>query len=465
MRTLIEGVGRRTLNQLGYVGGFTIQLWAGLRAIGTSLPILGNRYRWKASVNQMLQIGVSALPMIALMAVCSGFILALQGASELRRFGALHYVIDLVAVGFTRELGPLLTAIAVSGRSGSAFAAEIGSMRVTEEIDALRVMAFEPIEFVLAPKYLAALIVVPCLSIASNVCGILAGGLFMFFSTRLAPALYLQYVLSSIQLRSGSIHYGSGGQVHVPGYCCRCSLHCHLLLFGNALMAIISVRDLVVEYDGRRVLDGLNVDIEQGETMVLLGGSGSGKSTLLRQLLGLEHPHSGSISVKGIDITRCSQADLKVVRRSLGVAFQSAALFNSFSVEDNVALALREHTALAPSIIDLVVWMKLALDEPSAGLDPIVAAELDELILLLKRAFQMTVIVVTHDLPSAFRIADRIAMLHKGTFLAVGTKDEIRSSENARIRQFLDRVPGKLTEASAVAASFERYLQGEEVAR
>jgi len=85
MGSLIEGVGRRTLNQLGYVGGFTIQLWEGLRAIGTSLPILGNRYRWKASVNQMLQIGVSALPMIALMAVCSGFILALQGASELRR--------------------------------------------------------------------------------------------------------------------------------------------------------------------------------------------------------------------------------------------------------------------------------------------------------------------------------------------------------------------------------------------
>ena len=201
MASIIERVGSKTLNQLEYVGGFNIQLWAGLRAIGTSLPILGNRYRWKESVNQMLQIGVSALPMVGLMAICSGFILALQGASELRRFGAMHYVIDLVAVGFTRELGPLLTAIAVSGRSGSAFAAEIGSMRVTEEIDALRVMAFEPIEFVLAPKYLAALIMVPCLSIASNVCGICAGGLFMFFSTHLAPSLYLQYVLSSIQLR------------------------------------------------------------------------------------------------------------------------------------------------------------------------------------------------------------------------------------------------------------------------
>jgi phospholipid/cholesterol/gamma-HCH transport system permease protein len=125
----------------------------------------------------------------------------MQGASELRRFGAMQYVIDLVAVGFTRELGPLLTAIAVSGRSGSAFAAEIGTMKVTEELDSLRVMALEPVEFVLAPKYLAALISVPCLSIISNFFGILAGGLFMFLSTRLAPLLYVHYVFNSINLR------------------------------------------------------------------------------------------------------------------------------------------------------------------------------------------------------------------------------------------------------------------------
>jgi phospholipid/cholesterol/gamma-HCH transport system ATP-binding protein len=105
----------------------------------------------------------------------------------------------------------------------------------------------------------------------------------------------------------------------------------------------------------------------------------------------------------------------------------------------------------------------LVFDEPSAGLDPIVAAELDELILLLKKAFHMTVIVVTHELPSAFRIADRIAMLYNGAFLAVGTKDEIRNSEHPRIRQFLDRVPGKMAEAPAVAASFEKYLQTPEV--
>lgn len=267
-------------------------------------------------------------------------------------------------------------------------------------------------------------------------------------------------------------------------------------------MAIVSVKDLVVEYDGRRVLDGLSLDVEPGETMVLLGGSGSGKSTLLRHIIGLEQPHSGHVVIKGIDITRCSRAELKRVRHSIGVAFQSAALFNSFSVNDNVALQLREHTQLAPSIIELMVWMKLAvvglgdfgklfprelsggmkkraavaralaldpeilvLDEPSAGLDPIVAAELDDLLLLLKRAFQMTVIVVTHDMQSAFRIADRIAMLYKGSFLAVGTKDEIRSSNHPRIRQFLDREPDPPANPRLIEEKFEKYLNVREARR
>ena len=128
MATQLERVGRKTLDQLDYLGSLSIQLWVTLRSMKKALPFVGNRYRWKASVDQMLQIGVDAFPMVALMAVASGFILAMQGASELRRFGALHYVIDLVAVSFTRELGPLLAAIAVSGRSGSAFAAEVGTM-------------------------------------------------------------------------------------------------------------------------------------------------------------------------------------------------------------------------------------------------------------------------------------------------------------------------------------------------
>ncbi len=201
MANFLEIAGKETISQLDYVGSLNIQWWATLRGMRAALPLVGNRHRWRAAVQQMLEIGVDAMPMVALLAMCSGFILAMQGASELRRFGALHYVIELVAVGFTRELGPLLTATAVSGRSGSSFAAEIGTMKVTEEIDALKVMAFEPVEFVLAPKYLAALVAVPCLTIVSTLFGILAGGLFMFFSTHLGLLLYFRYVLNSIELR------------------------------------------------------------------------------------------------------------------------------------------------------------------------------------------------------------------------------------------------------------------------
>jgi phospholipid/cholesterol/gamma-HCH transport system ATP-binding protein len=260
---------------------------------------------------------------------------------------------------------------------------------------------------------------------------------------------------------------------------------------------VFSVRDVVVSYDGRRILDGINLDVARGETMVLLGGSGSGKSTLLRQMIGLERPHSGQILVNGVDLAKCSPGELKKLRRSIGVAFQDAALFNSMTVEDNVALALREHTRLAESTIRLMSRMKLAVvgladfgrfspqelsggmrkraaiaralaldpeilvfDEPSAGLDPIVAAELDELILGLKRAFSMTIVVVTHELASAFKIADRMAMLYKGSLIAVGTKEDLQKSSNPRIRQFLDRVPDTIVDTATIDEYFERYLEG-----
>jgi phospholipid/cholesterol/gamma-HCH transport system permease protein len=149
----------------------------------------------------MVAIGVDALPVIALVSACIGFILAMQIGSELRRWGALQYVMDTVAIGFTRELGPLMTALSVCGRSGSAFSAEIGTMVVTNEIDALRTMAIDPVEYVLAPKYVAAMIVIPCLTIMSNAFGIVAGWVFMYITTKIALSMYLQYIFNSIDLR------------------------------------------------------------------------------------------------------------------------------------------------------------------------------------------------------------------------------------------------------------------------
>ncbi|HVP00255.1 MAG TPA: ABC transporter permease [Bryobacteraceae bacterium] len=199
--TVVERIGSSTLRHVGYVGALVMQMTNALGTTVRTLPLVGKRNRWHSAVRQMLEIGVDAFPMVGVMAFCAGFILAMQGASELRRFGAMQFVVDLVSIGFTRELGPLLTAIAVSGRSGSAFSAEIGTMVVTEEIAALRTMAIDPVEFVLAPKFLAAIVVLPCLTIVSNACGILAGALFMRVSTDMAFSVYLWYAVHDMVLR------------------------------------------------------------------------------------------------------------------------------------------------------------------------------------------------------------------------------------------------------------------------
>ena len=248
---------------------------------------------------------------------------------------------------------------------------------------------------------------------------------------------------------------------------------------------LISVRGLKVRYGKRAVLDGVSLDIYRGETMVILGGSGSGKSTLLRHMEGLEHPAEGSVIVKGVDLATASRKALTELRRSMGVSFQSAAMFNSMTVGENVALPLLEHSTLAESTIRVMIRIKLQqvglrnvehlypmqlsggmrkraslaralaldpeilfFDEPSAGLDPIIAAGLDDLILRLKAAYQITIIVVTHELASAFLIADRMCMIDEGKILAVGTVDEIRRNPDPRVQQFIRREADEPSPAS-----------------
>ena len=240
----------------------------------------------------------------------------------------------------------------------------------------------------------------------------------------------------------------------------------------------ISLRNLRVSYGTREILHGISFDVLPGETLVILGGSGSGKSTLLRALVGLEKPTSGEIFIKGQDLAKASAAELDELRKKIGMSFQGGALFGSMTVGENVALPLREHTRLEDSTIEIILRIKLEqvglegfeyyvpsqlsggmkkraavaralamdpeilfFDEPSAGLDPIIAAGIDELILHLKRAFRMTIIVVTHELASAFLIADRMLLIDRGNVVALGTPEEMRSSMQPRVRQFLDRVP------------------------
>ncbi len=255
---------------------------------------------------------------------------------------------------------------------------------------------------------------------------------------------------------------------------------------------IVSVEGLEARYDDRVVLNDINLEVSAGEILVIMGGSGSGKSTLLRHMLALHRPARGVIRLFGLDIAHLGLRKMPALRRRIGVAFQGGALFNSLTVEENVAFPLREHTSLDDNTVRIMARMKLEVvglagfeqlmpaelsggmikraalaraiimdpqllffDEPSAGLDPVVSAGLDELILRLRDAMGVTIIVVTHELDSAFRIADRITVLDKGKLLITGSKEEVRSSDHPRVQNLLHR---RIEEVRVNADEYMRRL-------
>jgi phospholipid/cholesterol/gamma-HCH transport system ATP-binding protein len=245
---------------------------------------------------------------------------------------------------------------------------------------------------------------------------------------------------------------------------------------------VIEVTDLVREFHGRRVLNGISFKVMKGDTMIVMGGSGCGKSTLLRHVIGAMKPTSGSIKLFGEEITTMNDEQLAKIRRRFGMLFQSGALLQSLTVGENVALPIIEHGKLAPDIVDLIVKMKLEMvgltgfehlkpaeisggmkkrvglaraialdpelifsDEPTSGLDPIMTAVVDVLTHKLTRELGVTALVVTHDMTSAFRIGTKMIMLgtgpNQGKLIAVGTPDEIRTHANLEVQQFIKGEP------------------------
>ena len=264
----------------------------------------------------------------------------------------------------------------------------------------------------------------------------------------------------------------------------------------DAVEPVIEVEGLEAWYGRRRILHGIDFKVMPGEIRVIMGGSGSGKSTLLRHLLGLNKPRKGRLKLLGIDIAHATPNEQLLLRRQMGVSFQSGALFTSMTVGDNVALPLREHLRLDENTVRIMSRLKLEVvnlggfqdlmpsqlsggmikraalaraivmdpkllffDEPSAGLDPVVSAELDELILQLRDAMRMSIVVVTHELESAFKIADTITVLDAGKVLLTGTVAEVKASSNERIQDLLNRRP---REVEVNVDEYLRRLTGEE---
>ena len=255
----------------------------------------------------------------------------------------------------------------------------------------------------------------------------------------------------------------------------------------SELEVVISVRDLVKSFDDAeggevRILDGVTFDVHRGEALVIMGGSGCGKSTLLNCLIGEYEIDSGHILYRTkemsapVDIAGMPESEFNEIRKRFGILFQSGALFNSLTLAENVALPLEEHSDVDPAVIDMVVTMKLQqvrmlahrdklpsqlsggqkkraglarataldpeilfYDEPSAGLDPVTSAAIDDLMIDRSKKLQITSVVVTHDMDSAFRIADRMIMLEKGRVLRIGPRSDFEDLRDAPDRSLADR--------------------------
>ncbi len=254
----------------------------------------------------------------------------------------------------------------------------------------------------------------------------------------------------------------------------------------------IEINGLWKSYDGRPILRGIDLVVERGESLVILGPSGGGKSTLLRCIVGLVRPDRGMVRIQGTDLFRAGRREQQELRKRIGMAFQAGALFGSMTLAENIDLPLREYTRLLPSTRRILARIKLGLvgleealdrfpaqlsggmkkraslaralaldpellffDEPSAGLDPVTAAGLDRLLLRMKEVFDVTLVVVTHELVSAFLVADRIVLLEEGRILVSGTPDEVRQSTNETVKNFLGRIPA---EPQTAGAGIRQYL-------
>ena len=238
---------------------------------------------------------------------------------------------------------------------------------------------------------------------------------------------------------------------------------------------MIELRDVVLAYENRTILDHVDLTIHEGETLAILGGSGAGKSTLLKLIIGLLRPTSGTILVDGIDITKISGEEFDRLRQTMGMVFQYSALFDSMSVGENVAFGLRQHTTMSEEQIQHTVARKLRMvgfpktekympnelsggmkkrislaraialdpniilyDEPTSGLDPITSGTISRLIRSMQSHLGCSSVVVTHDMQSAFFVADRIALLDKGKFIEVSETEAFKHSKNPKVQQFIE---------------------------
>ena len=508
---VVEGTFQMARNFFVEVGSL---FWFIVHTFGETIERIRNGrvpFRATSFFRHTERAGVDSVPLVALVSFFLGLTMALLTGYQLQRFGTERLVPGLVAIGFTRELGPLITGIMLAARIGAAFTAELGTMQVSEEVEAIEAMGIGPLRFLVAPRMLALVLLMPCLSTVSNLAAIAATSFvcWSLFQHRvrllcrsgprcLAHSRYYHRRAQEFHIRlpdrrdrllprahsqrrrgrrRNCHHFERGHRHHLRDrfrYALQHRLHRFFSNVSASDSHVVELRDVHLQFEEKKVLDGVSLQVEPCERLVVMGQSGSGKSTILRLILGILQPEAGSIFFKQFEITRLRRRKLQQVRRHIGMVYQYSALLSSRTVRDNVALPLEELTDKSREEIDEIVDEKLELvgmreakdrlpseisggmrkrvslaralvmepelilfDEPSAGLDPVISSVIDELIINLTKKSNVTSIIVTHDMGSAFRIGTRMAMLYQGKIIEEATPEEFRRSQNPVVAQFL----------------------------
>ena len=460
----------------------------------------------------MVDIGYYSLPVVGLTAIFTGMVLALQSYTGFSRFAAESAVATVVVLSVTRELGPVIAGLMVAGRVGAAMAAEIGTMRVTDQIDALTTLSTDPLRYLVLPRLLAGLVTLPLLVLVADIIGVFGGYLVGVYKFGFNPAsLSRPHRAISRDERCGlrpgqgrgvRLHHRADGLLSRlpfarrragrgpgddlcggvgldpdPGLRLRPHPGVVRAMSGGHSPATpkIAVRGLRKSFGRKRVLDGIDIDVHAGESLVVIGGSGTGKSVLVKCILGLLRPDAGSVAIDGDETRRLRRAAREQLLQKFGMLFQGSALFDSLPVWENVAFGLiqgrgmerraareialeklgavglgPEVGELRPAELSGGMQKRVALaraiaaepeiiffDEPTTGLDPIMADVINDLIVKCVRELGATAVSITHDMVSARKIADRIAMLHKGQIIWHGPAAEIDHSGNPFVDQFI----------------------------
>ncbi len=504
----MPSIGRVFLNFLASVGDLTL--------FGGRALIHGASGPWypRMILRQMVDIGYYSLPVVGLTAIFTGMVLALQSHTGFSRFEAESAVATIVVLSMTRELGPVLAGLMVAGRVGASMAAEIGTMRVTEQIDALTTLSTDPFKYLVWPRLLAGLLMLPFLVLVADIIGVFGGYIVGIYKLGFSPYDYINRTFEFLETQDVVSGPRQGRGVRLPGRADGLlpglplgrrragrgrgdhqgrglgldpDPDRQLRRDGDLLQPMstppepgiaepkIRIRGLHKSFGAKRVLDGVDLDVGKAESVVVIGGSGTGKSVLLKCILGILQPDAGTIEIDGEEVTRLSRRAREEVMHKFGMLFQGAALFDSLPVWENVGFGLLQvkrlpraearakavevlgQVGLPPEVADLSpaelsggmqkrVGLARAIatqpeilffDEPTTGLDPIMADVINGLIARSVRQLGATAVSITHDLASARKIADRVAMLYQGRIVWQGPVAQLADSGNPYVDQFI----------------------------